>query len=460
MNKKAGVLCILLAISLPPSVGMSQQPIHWKPTLESAQHLAGQTNRLVLIQFWAPWCVVCRRMEMEMLSQPAVVSVLNEKYVPVKINADNFPATARRYGITALPTTIITTPDGQLVDTLRGRLDMALYVERVSRVAADAERRKAAINAQASAGGAVTARRPVNVAAPSEAPRTDSVQSNQVASSSPAAESTPNLPGRSNAQPSRYAPPASYAPPQSHSPPPSAPTSATTPPRTYPPANRTPANVQPPRYANPPSTIGQSPSQATAGPVYGSQTPPPAVATQPTVNSPSKKGATAGLPSSAGRNTWENTAGQASSGARTRENRLSQPTISPTPAPAVNSPLCLDGFCPVSLYEKQQWLPGDRRWGAIHRGRTYLFTGPEEQRRFFTDPDRFAPVGSGNDVVLAAEQGRAVPGMRKHGVFFGNRIYLFSSEESLAKFAEKPEAYANQVLNAARSGAYNGRQRQ
>jgi len=122
--------------------------------------------------------------------------------------------------------------------------------------------------------------------------------------------------------------------------------------------------------------------------------------------------------------------------------------------------LCLDGFCPVSLYEKQQWLPGDRRWGAIHRGRTYLFTGPEEQRRFFTDPDRFAPVGSGNDVVLAAEQGRAVPGMREHGVFFGNRVYLFSSEESLAKFAEKPEVYANQVLNATRSGAYNGRQLQ
>ncbi len=430
MNKKAGVLCLLLAILLPPSVGVSQQPIHWEPTLESAQRLAGQANRLVLIQFWAPWCVICRQMEMDVLSQPAVVSVLNERYVPVKVNADNFPATARRYGITALPTTIITTPDGQLVDTIRGRLDTASYVERVSRVVADAKQRKAAINTQASTGGAAATRRPVNVAAPSEAPRTDSVQSNQIASSSPAAESTPNLPGQSNAQPSRYAPPASYAPPQGYSPPPSAPMSATTPSRTYP-----PANVQPPRYANPPSTIGQSPSQATAGPVYGSQSPPPAVAKQPTISPNPPAPAVA-----------------------------KQPTISPnTPAPTINPPLCLDGFCPVSLYEKRQWAPGDRRWGAIHRGRTYLFAGPEEQRRFFTDPDRFAPVGSGNDIVLAVEQGRAVPGMREHGVFFGNRdyrVYLFSSEESLAKFDEKPEVYANQVLNATRSGTYNGRQLQ
>ncbi len=43
-----------------------------------------------------------------------------------------------------------------------------------------------------------------------------------------------------------------------------------------------------------------------------------------TANSPLKKGATAGLSSSAGRNTRENTAGQASSGTRTLKNRLFQ----------------------------------------------------------------------------------------------------------------------------------------
>jgi YHS domain-containing protein len=116
----------------------------------------------------------------------------------------------------------------------------------------------------------------------------------------------------------------------------------------------------------------------------------------------------------------------------------------------------LDGYCPVSLVEKQQWLMGDRRWGAIHRGRTYLFKGPEEQRRFFTDPDRYAPAISGNDVVLATEQGQAAPGQREHGVFFGSRIYLFSSEGTLEKFAKNPGLYANQAIGAVRTGAYAG----
>ncbi len=98
-------------------------------------------------------------------------------------------------------------------------------------------------------------------------------------------------------------------------------------------------------------------------------------------------------------------------------------------------------------------MPGDRRWGVIHRGRTYLFAGPEEQRRFFADPDRYAPLFSGNDIVLAADLGQIVPGMRQHGVFLGGRVFLFSSEETLAKFVRDPSRYGNQAMAALRAGA-------
>ena len=124
---------------------------------------------------------------------------------------------------------------------------------------------------------------------------------------------------------------------------------------------------------------------------------------------------------------------------------ISSPAVQP---PAANPPLCLDGFCPVTLAEKQQWVPGDRRYGAIHRGRTYLFTGSEEQRRFFTDPDRYAPIISGNDIVQAMEKGQAVPGMREHGVFYNGHIFLFADEVALDKFSKNPAYYANQALEA------------
>ena len=98
--------------------------------------------------------------------------------------------------------------------------------------------------------------------------------------------------------------------------------------------------------------------------------------------------------------------------------------------------------------EKQQSAPGDRRYRAIHRGRTYLFTGPEQQRTFFKDPDRYAPVISGNDIVQAMEKGQAVPGKREHGVFYNGHIFLFADEVSLDKFSKNPAFYANQALEA------------
>jgi YHS domain-containing protein len=113
-------------------------------------------------------------------------------------------------------------------------------------------------------------------------------------------------------------------------------------------------------------------------------------------------------------------------------------------------PVALDGFCPVQLVERATWTPGNKLWGARHRGRIYLFAGPEEQRRFLADPDRFAPVSSGNDVVLATDQGRTVPGGREHGVYYGGRVYLFADEASLQRFGSNPNFYAQQTTQAMR----------
>jgi len=132
----------------------------------------------------------------------------------------------------------------------------------------------------------------------------------------------------------------------------------------------------------------------------------------------------------------------------------SQPPISSSPA-AENLSLGLEGYCPVNLVEQREWVLGDRRWGARHEGRLYLFAGPEEQKRFLDDPYRYGPVMSGNDVVLVLEQGQTVAGRREHGVFFSNRIYLFANEASLEKFSKRPNYYANAILHTRQAVQHN-----
>lgn len=122
---------------------------------------------------------------------------------------------------------------------------------------------------------------------------------------------------------------------------------------------------------------------------------------------------------------------------------------SPAPTDALGSmPLGLEGYCPVTLAERGAWVEGRAQWGARHRGRTYLFAGPEQQQAFLNDPDRFAPALSGDDPVLAFDAGRSTPGHRRYGVTYQARMYLFSSQETRDAFAANPQRYTTGTVVA------------
>jgi YHS domain-containing protein len=113
-------------------------------------------------------------------------------------------------------------------------------------------------------------------------------------------------------------------------------------------------------------------------------------------------------------------------------------------------PLGLEGYCPVTLTDRGVWTEGRAQWGVRHRGRTYLFAGPEQQQAFLANPDRYAPALSGDDPVLAFESGRTTPGRRAYGVTYQSRMYLFASPETRATFSANPDRYTARVMLAER----------
>ncbi|MCA9125346.1 MAG: hypothetical protein KDB11_34490, partial [Planctomycetales bacterium] len=64
-----------------------------------------------------------------------------------------------------------------------------------------------------------------------------------------------------------------------------------------------------------------------------------------------------------------------------------------------------------------------------------------EQKQFQKDPDRYLPAFSGNDLVIAKENGETTRGKREYGIKYADRIYLFATEESLQRFAHAPALY-------------------
>jgi YHS domain-containing protein len=103
--------------------------------------------------------------------------------------------------------------------------------------------------------------------------------------------------------------------------------------------------------------------------------------------------------------------------------------------------VALAGYCPVELSENGRWVLGDLRWTVVHQGWIYRLSGAEQRRQFLANPDRFAPVNSGNDAVLSLTESRSVPGQTAHCAIYNNRLYMFSSAATQAEFNRNPERY-------------------
>lgn len=116
--------------------------------------------------------------------------------------------------------------------------------------------------------------------------------------------------------------------------------------------------------------------------------------------------------------------------------------------PPGSPPLAFEGFCPVTLKTGRKWVTGNPQFGAIHRGRTFLFTGETERQQFLASPDAFSPVFSGMDAVILLDQNQAVEGSRRFGYEYRGAFYLFNSQETMARFANDPDRYSAQVRQA------------
>ncbi len=406
----------------------AQSRIGWVEDLAVARQMARQQQRLLLIHFWSNSCPPCLRLERYVFNQPEVIRAIHSNYIPVKINATEKPRVASLFHVNRWPTDIIATVDGREVYRGVSQQDPNRYIAVLDQVAANT-RVGFPVSGPASTATA-------KVPSPGNASRSSSFPAqNSLANNS---SSRPDQRGNS----ARIAPPQQKSAAQKPAPPqyvsnryvgaqtPGVP--ATTPSRTAPmaPAYGDRYSVPPTTQPNPSATQANAPSSQLAS---SSNAP-----NGPAMPSPSAgRAASVGAPSSPyGAN-------------KAPANRADVPARNPAPQTASgNPPLGLDGYCPVTLVEKQKWVKGDPRWGAIHEGRTYLFAGPEEQKRFLAQFDKYAPVLSGCDPVKFVETGKLVPGQRAHGVFYRDQIYLFVDEASLQQFWSAPERYALAVLAA------------
>ncbi len=69
----------------------AHQPVQWHAWGPEAFALAERENKPILLDIGAVWCHWCHVMDRESYENPAIAAIINEHYVPVKVDRDERP---------------------------------------------------------------------------------------------------------------------------------------------------------------------------------------------------------------------------------------------------------------------------------------------------------------------------------------------------------------------------------
>lgn len=398
------------------SAAPSTEAIAWGDDVNKALQAAAKSGQPVLVHFYSDNCVPCKMLDARAFKNPVLCRDLQTKVLPVKINVDHHRDLAIKYQITKWPTDLYLHPNGQEIFRTVSPQDPDAYVKLIDRMST---RNRDWITERIAQSNSPIARQSSKpqLAAPeptqpvtSQSPRFQPVSQARLSDDAGAAEKTAANPTTSMApvesNPYCVDPPVGSSTVFDENA--QGPFHLASHGRENRYQGRTPASV-----LNPPPPTPAQPSVMQQGP-----TP----AQPPAVSNSSMAGITMG--------------GVFSDSAS----------------------VDLDGYCPVSLMARSEWVLGNPSCAVKHRGRVYYCINEEAQSVFLSAPDRFAPVLSGYDVVHFLETGELVAGKREHGCRFGvttdrERVFLFATPATRQRFDREAVRYALSLGQTDESGS-------
>ena len=89
--------------------------IKWRTWGDAAFAEAREQGKPVLLAISAVWCHWCHVMDETSYSIPEIIEIINDRYVPVRVDNDERPDVNRRYNMGGWPTTVFLTPEGEII---------------------------------------------------------------------------------------------------------------------------------------------------------------------------------------------------------------------------------------------------------------------------------------------------------------------------------------------------------
>src|SRR5271170_397164 len=85
----------LLLLALLASNAPAADKVEWRTDYDVARKEASDQKKPLLLDFGTEDCVHCKRMHQTTFKDPAIVKLLNENFIPLKVDANREPRLAQ-----------------------------------------------------------------------------------------------------------------------------------------------------------------------------------------------------------------------------------------------------------------------------------------------------------------------------------------------------------------------------
>ena len=89
--------------------------IHWRPWGKAAFQEAIRWDKPIFLVISSPWCQWCHIMDETTLSETSIITILNNDYIPIRVDSDLRPDVNQRYNQNGWPSVVLLTSEGEIL---------------------------------------------------------------------------------------------------------------------------------------------------------------------------------------------------------------------------------------------------------------------------------------------------------------------------------------------------------
>jgi thioredoxin-like negative regulator of GroEL len=110
--------------------------VQWRLDYNVARQEAQEKGRPIFLTFHNANNPACKELEKGTLRDPSIISLMNERFIPLRIDGDKDTALAQTLRISKYPTIVLAAPDGRILGTYESQLEASRLNEYLQRALA------------------------------------------------------------------------------------------------------------------------------------------------------------------------------------------------------------------------------------------------------------------------------------------------------------------------------------